>query len=1181
MARERKILKQILGLTLAILITNLFEVETNKFQETNMASKFSYIDEPQHHIRQRRAEPYTDYVAEIEINTSDISVINEMKIFLNYLIQNYFVIDNLTIVDLSFTTVCNMLPGTTDYQCNCENQYLWPCDKCTKYGRCNNSITNNTCSCINAYPNNGQFCRPISEMTNVTTCQQTATAKPTTTAKPVTTAKTAPTDKPVTTAKTAPTAKTATTAKTTPTAKTAIAKTTTTVKTPATVKPAQPPPTTLTVIKMSMRINIIFETSLTMETDPKYKSYVANITSAIEKSYKNLPNYIQRSVHVIGFRSGSIIADYTVTANSTNLNVTDANTQVSKTLEGQGLPLTQDAFANSVETNLTTKNKYYPQQNVELKCTLPNSVTGTMKWSVNGKDLAGSSAKYTISNDNSTLTVNNASESDSGRYSCIIQSSPIPYIQWQTVSIQPLPSIIVDTTNIQLLCQNQTVPLTCCADGYSVQWFGIPDSDVMINSGSGCFTLQHKIFSTNCTSKEIFTCRLNMKELQTFDYSSRTVQVQTVNKYDCIHNTLGVGKIGDSVTELCEKGQEGLITYQCKQTKDLKYDWTEVQRDCVVQAIKDLERRSEVLFVEEIPVFMTDLRNTTVQNNTVITQSAATVQTIVDILYTIANISQTINISRPVMEDFLKTVEIIVSDASKNTWTELNNDNKTENKSTELLQAIETISDRLSDDDYMINETSIQLHRKRITNSFTETSSLPNSHTQIVIPNVLKPTLITFIIFTKLDNVLPTRNTSNNDNKTSENHINGDVVVVRVNEAINNISFTFDTTDTSLKNPQCVFWNFSLDHWDSTGCKVKGSGNETVTCECDHTTSFSILMSLVPVNNLALDIITYIGVAISLASLILCLIIEAIVWKSATRNDTSYMRHVSIVNIAVSLLIADICFIIAAAIGNPGQPTPVDTCSAVVFFMHFFYLAVFFWMFISALLLLYRTVMVFSQMSKTNLMVIAFMVGYCAPFLITVITVASTAGPKNYVSKENACWLNWKESMALLAFVIPALTILAFNLMVLIVVVCKMIRRGVANTTQYEDRHTLVVIARCVAILTPIFGLTWGFGIGTMVSQKLGIHVVFAILNSLQGFFILVFGVLLDSKIREILAGKFSLRNLTSSDRTRSTTAGPSTSGPGLFQRIRRNVYNISEANAFSGLSSSNSSSDAYTSLNP
>ncbi|ROL43429.1 Adhesion G protein-coupled receptor F5 [Anabarilius grahami] len=234
-----------------------------------------------------------------------------------------------------------------------------------------------------------------------------------------------------------------------------------------------------------------------------------------------------------------------------------------------------------------------------------------------------------------------------------------------------------------------------------------------------------------------------------------------------------------------------------------------------------------------------------------------------------------------------------------------------------------------------------------------------------------------------------------------------------------------------------------------------------------------------------------------MASLILCLIIETIVWKSVTGNDTSYMQHVTIVNTAVSLLIANICFIIGAAITEQEQPTSVGRCSPAVFFMHFFYLALFFWMLISALLLFYRTVMVLSQMSRVRMMAIAFIVGYGAPLLIAVITVASTAGPQNYVTKQDACWLNWLESKALLAFVIPALTIVAINLVVLIVVLYKMLRRGVGDHHP-DEKHALVVIARCVAILTPIFGLTWGFGIGTMVSRDLGVHVVFALLNSLQ-----------------------------------------------------------------------------------
>ncbi|KTF74438.1 hypothetical protein cypCar_00048534, partial [Cyprinus carpio] len=396
-----------------------------------------------------------------------------------------------------------------------------------------------------------------------------------------------------------------------------------------------------------------------------------------------------------------------------------------------------------------------------------------------------------------------------------------------------------------------------------------------------------------------------------------------------------------------------------------------------------------VLVVQDIPVFVAQLSTATENNTQAITQSSANVQTIVEILVKVADVSQNIIINKPVMENFLKTVDILVSASTIQTWINLNNDSRTDNASTALLSAIENISSRLTSDNFRINATSIELNRT-VTNStfYSGISSLPNSTTEIQIPEIPVNTPITVIVFTTLDSILPTRDTSSNGSIKSDVRINGDVVVVKVdNKTINNISFAFDITNQSLGNPQCVFWSFNLDAWDSTGCEAKP----------------------------------------------------------------------------------------------------------------------------------YKT-----------------------------------------------------------------LTIVAINLVVLIVVLYKILRRGVGAATQPDEKHALVVIARCVAILTPIFGLTWGFGIGTMVSQELGIHVVFALLNSLQGFFILVFGTLLDSKIREALAGRLSLRNLTSSNRTRSTSAGPSSSsGPGFFQRMRRrNVYNVSEASAFSAATSSHNSSGSDTFVN-
>lgn len=362
---------------------------------------------------------------------------------------------------------------------------------------------------------------------------------------------------------------------------------------------------------------------------------------------------------------------------------------------------------------------------------------------------------------------------------------------------------------------------------------------------------------------------------------------------------------------------------------------------------------------------------------------------------------------------------------------------------------------------------------------------------------------LTVITFDLMNNVLPARNSS--DFYANSNFINGKVVLVQSSGTVKHIALTFNELNSSLVQPQCVFWNFSffngLGGWDNTGCSPV-MVNQTVTCNCSHLTSFSILMSPYSEDDPLLDWITYIGVSISMASLVICLIIEAVIWRKIRKNNTSYLRHVSIVNIAVSLLIADIWFIIGAAISEHENLKPA--CNAVTFFIHYFYLALFFWMLASALLLIYRTLSVFDGgLSKGSMLAIGFCLGYGAPLIISTVTVAVTAPSGNYIQEYSTgpiCWLNWFQTRALLAFVIPALTIVVINLIILLVVIYKMLRRrAVGGAVHAAERNALVVIVRALAILTPFFGITWGLGIGTLLAPTdRGILITFSLFNSLQ-----------------------------------------------------------------------------------
>ncbi|KAF5892777.1 adhesion G protein-coupled receptor F5-like, partial [Clarias magur] len=906
------------------------------------------------------------------------------------------------------------------------------------------------------------------------------------------------------------------------------------------------------VVNFSMTINENFDFALTNSSSLKYQEYKKTLENSINSFYSSVPAYLPQSVNVTGFRLGSVVADFSIQTTSLDLNLTSVNKDLASSLTLQGFNVSDTGFSQSVKDGLYANRSsiIYPGTNLTLTCNSPTN--NKLTWTLNGQPLHETSA---------ILPLNNVSSNNSGQYACNTTVNSMPYVIWQVVTIEAHPKIQV-TTDKTVKCEERDIPLKCCVQKiYQLEWG--PDVTCSSNSRvsdpqTGCILCNYTLKQNDCQNIEQekhITCQVQnpISGGTTLHYDPGSITIIATSKdFTCFDDIFGVGNIGDQKKGDCTGDMVG---YQVAQCNSSTY-WNPIENYCVLRLFQNLKDTAENLQVGSIPQFLANVSSSAITELTNIIDSPQTVLKIVDILQIISSLSQTISINKPIMEDFLKTTDVIGSEGARDTWVHLSTKNTTQNASSVLLNSTVNIALRLTDESFPIKTNFSSLDKTSITAPFSKTFGV-HSTTQINIPVTSAQTSLTVIISSALNNILPVRNLTYNDSSQTGTIINGDVAVVETNSTINNISLSFKINDTMLGNPQCVFWNFKLLNgiggWDSTGCQLKSLQNETeiVTCECSHTTSFSILMSpFTPDKDLAiiLDYITYIGVAISLGCLVLCLLIEIIIWKSVTRNDTSYMRHVSIVNIAVSLLIADICFIIGAAVVKQGE----GPCSTATFFMHFFYLALFFWMLLSALLLLYRTFMVFSRMTKGAMMAIAFTIGYGAPLIIAVVTVASTAGRHGYIQKNYNCWLNWSQTKALLAFVIPALTIVALNFLVLIVVLFKILRRGANASIQPDEKHPLVVIARCVAILTPLFGLTWGFGIGTLVSSNRGIHIVFAFLNSLQGFFILVFGILLDSKVREALAGTFSLRNL-SSNRTRSTSGGPPSSGGfPFFQRLRQ-----------------------------
>ncbi|XP_061560080.1 adhesion G protein-coupled receptor F5-like [Phycodurus eques] len=943
---------------------------------------------------------------------------------------------DLILTSLNLTTACySDFKGQE--QCQCEDPYLWPCDICEIYGTCSNASMQ-TCDCINGIPPDGQYC----ELNIITTCPTTTTTTTTTTTSPPTESITR---------------------------------------------------TTLTIDErsLSFTMGIEFDELYNNINNEVHQRCLGSIET---QSAIHIPGLL--SANLSGFRNGSTIGDFEITANTPIQDpAVDAllvalfndlrNTFPMVFESRRDLILQPDVLFFDDTLSVTCGP---PPEELEFRITLS-------EWTRDGV-LINEDDRHSFSQVNGvpTLTITNYFSTDNGRYQCQLfdQNSSFRQDSNEILSLLETPTIQMVPLQNTILCDvGQQVSLECTVqDPYQVEFKDIPNAE----TGPA---IRHLITITqaDCDNQELnITCQvidfLQFKRIL-------TLVLVADGAFTCDADPVfGNGFLNDTGRATCELNEVGEKTAICRESGE----WEDRADNCTLQRIAQLIFESGFLTEGTLSDFLEELRITTLELSQQVTESPNNIEAIVTILNNVATFVTTFNIeiSQDSMEDILITTDVLTRDEARESWDILNLEAvietietrnitpRNESVSSLLLFGLEGIASRLINASFNIETPLILLNKTTFTNTFNGDF---NSTVEIDIEESSGPTNLTVITFESLDNVLPPRDENNSTGRV----INGRVVLVQSDTTVDNVSFTFDIINETLGNPQCVFWNFTLFEglggWDDEGCELVDRDDETVTCQCDHLTSFSMLMSPFVPNRRVLDFITYIGVGISMASLVICLIIEAFIWKKVRKSNTSHLRHVSIVNIALSLLIANIWFIIGASISEGDQRNP-DACTAATFFI---------------------------------------------------------------------CWLNWERSRALLAFVIPALLIVFINIVILIVVIVKILQsRGMTSTAQDDEKYVLVVIIRSLAILTPFFGITWSLGVGILIDPtNLGMHIAFAFFNSLQGFFILVFGTLLDKKVRsEISVFKSST---SSGSGTRTTSSANSSSGWQIWKNFgRRGGNNVS-----------------------
>ncbi|KAM6150299.1 adhesion G protein-coupled receptor L3 isoform 11-T11 [Erethizon dorsatum] len=425
---------------------------------------------------------------------------------------------------------------------------------------------------------------------------------------------------------------------------------------------------------------------------------------------------------------------------------------------------------------------------------------------------------------------------------------------------------------------------------------------------------------------------------------------------------------------------------------------------------------------------------------------------------------------------------------------------------------------------------------------------------------------VAFVLYNNLGPYLSTENASVKlgMEAMSTNHsviVNSPVITAAINKEFSNKVYLADPVVFTVKhikqseenfNPNCSFWSYSkrtmTGYWSTQGCRLLTTNKTHTTCSCNHLTNFAVLMAHVEVkhsdavHDLLLDVITWVGILLSLVCLLIC--IFTFCFFRGLQSDRNTIHK----NLCISLFVAELLFLIG--INRTDQPI---ACAVFAALLHFFFLAAFTWMFLEGVQLYIMLVEVFeSEHSRRKYF---YLVGYGIPALI--VAVSAAVDYRSY-GTDKVCWLRL-DTYFIWSFIGPATLIIMLNVIFLGIALYKMFHHTAILKPEsgcLDNIKSWVIGA--IALLC-LLGLTWAFGLMYINESTVIMAYLFTIFNSLQGMFIFIFHCVLQKKVRKEY-GKCLRTHCCSGKSTESSIGSGKTSGsrtPGRYStgsqsRIRR-----------------------------
>ncbi|XP_021350234.1 adhesion G protein-coupled receptor F5-like isoform X2 [Mizuhopecten yessoensis] len=636
----------------------------------------------------------------------------------------------------------------------------------------------------------------------------------------------------------------------------------------------------------------------------------------------------------------------------------------------------------------------------------------------------------------------------------------------------------------------------------------------------------------------------------TIKKSSSFLYVFTEDAFTCPKTTDKNGLVwtktptGQILTMICPDGFVGSATRVC----NIDGLWGKTNLiNCVRKAIDNaLDQingiKDGVVDPSEINNVLDLLENTTsTSNRNSIELSSGDLSAAYAVLNASIDVIDQHCVSPNVTQNFVKIIDNMLSPANHETWTDVNKQSSSTDASN-LMKTVEKLGNAVGNkisvgEQIIIEGSNIAVEIKSISNNnicFRPKISSSNSNLQNEITLNLGDghtggVTFTAALYATIASILP-------DNSVASGYPSEVLALSVINEHSvegnlpSNVSLKFDTdslrSDNNLTgnvNIKCVFWNFNdtagAIGWSDVGCMWSA---EKRTCLCNHLTNFAVLMSPIEITNeldiARLRVITLAGCSLSILSTVVTMVVYMMLWRYV-KND----RSILVVNLCVAVTGGYVLFL-----AGLDQTDDNVGCTVIAALLHFLFLAIFCLMLSDGIQLLRRTTVVLNVKSILKWLLL---IGWGVPAIIVGITVG-IKHDGGYHSKKY-CWLTLKDGV-LYSFVGPVLAVIVVNVIVVILVLKALLTSKFIMTK--SQRQRIVSAIRSVCVLLPVLGITWFFGILSINGDLLAFQYLFAVTNSLQGFFIFLFHCIFSVPVRRAMKQKYKKFELTSkSDKTQVT----------------------------------------------